>query len=445
MKKLRFHINFQSLAIWGLAILVIACIIVWFKYLSAFFFPDDPNKTGELLKVVLTAAGGILLFMTYQATMRRAKATEETAKAQLEATKAHREENQIQRFNQAIEHLGSGSPTVRMGGIYTLHGIAFDIQKNQGSRDEIKRICDILCSYVRDQAKLEQPLSSFRDLSPVDEVNYLDRPASIDIQAVLNLLFKQPDANLYFEFLKDLHSTNLTNINLSEAVVHNTILSRSLMYNTVFGGSKFSSLLIHQGLILKTIFTECHFQDSELSLCTIRDGHFQENSFSDVKFLKSEFTQIDFDHSTLEKVDFSQSNFLNSIILTQCKITNSSFSSVHAFQTNFAQSKISQTGFNISVFMDSGFNYAKLESVSFYGAILENSSFDHFQTIREVDFDDTNLKNCPIIEADLSGAISLTTEQLLQAKSLRRTNGIPDEILKAIQEQKPELLQNPFA
>jgi uncharacterized protein YjbI with pentapeptide repeats len=425
---------------WTLSILVAIAIlyIFWYDLVDTFFHKGKDDPSGELLKVVLTAAGGILLFMTYNATLKRAKAAEDTAKSQLEG-------NQIQRFNQAIEHLGNGSPTVRMGGIYTLHGIAFDIQKNQGSREEIKRICDILCSYVRDQARLEQPLSSFRDLSPIDEVKYLDRPASIDIQAVLNLLFKQPDANLYFEFLKDLHSTNLTNINLSEAVVHNTILNRSLMYNTVFGGSKFSSLLIHQGLILKTIFTECQFENSEFSLCIIKDGHFQENSFSGVKFLKSDFTQIDFDHSTLEIVDFSQSNFLNSIILTQCKITNSIFSSVHAFRTNFAQSIINQTGFHGSVFMDSIFNYTKLESVSFHGANLENSNLDHSQAIREVDFDDTSLKSCAIIDADLSGAISLTIEQLLRARSLHRSTGLSEETLKALKEKKPELFQNPVA
>ena len=52
--------------------------------------------------------------------------------------------NIAERFKNAIEHLGKGSVSVRLGGIYALHHIAHEVEEYR------KRVFEILCAHIRE-------------------------------------------------------------------------------------------------------------------------------------------------------------------------------------------------------------------------------------------------------------------------------------------------------
>jgi uncharacterized protein YjbI with pentapeptide repeats len=93
------------------------------------------------------------------------------------------QEGQItERFNKAIDHLGSDKLDLRLGGIYALERIA------KNSNDDRDTIAEILTAFVRQRSPWppSQP-GQYRDDFPIDHQPEL-RTRAADIQAVLTVL-----------------------------------------------------------------------------------------------------------------------------------------------------------------------------------------------------------------------------------------------------------------
>ena len=106
-----------------------------------------------------------------QAQADAVQAQADAAQAQAQAVKATESGNLQQRFKDAIEHLGSASESVRIGGAHTLFHMALEAETLRES------IADILCAHIRSTTQCEEYQKS-----------YLEGP-SIEIQSLMALLF----------------------------------------------------------------------------------------------------------------------------------------------------------------------------------------------------------------------------------------------------------------
>jgi len=137
-------------------IIFLAIIAGFLKFhvgLAYYFFPGTEAPLGSIITLFITVTGGILVFMTFKTALKRTSIAEVTAQATLD-------QNQLNRFNEAIRQLGHDQPSVRMGSIYTLHGMA----KESKDLKAKEQVCNILCSYVRDKSQ------SFRIIEKAEKI-----------------------------------------------------------------------------------------------------------------------------------------------------------------------------------------------------------------------------------------------------------------------------------
>ena len=205
--KGRFQVNFDFLfasfaSIVMFGVLIIACI-VFSRILSwdaiANQVPDAKDRItihNELLKTLVQLLGGSLLLGGFYFTWRTIRISQE---------------GQItDRFNKAIDHLGSDSLEIRLGGIYALVRIAMD------SYRDAQPVMDILCGYIRSRTGGKE---------------FLFPPA--DIQAILNWIAFNDRKRLTI----DLSGAVLTGANLRRGKLWGAILENSNLEKADLSGS----------------------------------------------------------------------------------------------------------------------------------------------------------------------------------------------------------------
>jgi hypothetical protein len=128
------------------------------------------------------------------------------------------QEGQItERFNKAIDHLGSDKLDLRLGGIYALERIA------KNSNDDRGTIAEILTAFVRQRSPWppSQP-GQYRDDFPLDQQPGL-RTRAADVQAVLTVLGRGGFTHQGALPL-DLAEVDLRRANLGDAFLDRAIL-----------------------------------------------------------------------------------------------------------------------------------------------------------------------------------------------------------------------------
>jgi hypothetical protein len=112
---------------------------------------------------------------TEQLELSRSAAQEsaEAARRTLELT----EQGQVtDRYTKAIEQLGSGTPDMRIGGVYALERIAGDSARDHPT------VMEVLTAFVRERCRLPS------ELGPADD---LPGPLAADIQAALDVICRR--------------------------------------------------------------------------------------------------------------------------------------------------------------------------------------------------------------------------------------------------------------
>jgi hypothetical protein len=135
------------------------------------------------------------------------------------------QEGQItERFNRAIDHLGSDKLDLRLGSIYALERIA------KSSNDDRDTIAEILAAFVHQRSPWppSQP-GQYRDDFPIDQQPEL-RTRAADIQAVLTVLGRTD-----FTRHRDLR-LNLAEVDLRRAALHGADLDGAILSGTHLDG-----------------------------------------------------------------------------------------------------------------------------------------------------------------------------------------------------------------
>ena len=169
----------------------------------------------DVLQTIGFCVAGVLLVWQAWAANKRAKAMEATANEQANATKNQAkateniEEGQRQeRLKNAIEHLGHGSDSVRMGGAYELFHLAKDTEKLR------QTVLDILCAHIR-QTTGEDKYKEKHGKKPSEE-----------IQSLLTLLFVQKH-NVFEDCSVNLQGSYLNGATLNQARLKKAYLRRA--------------------------------------------------------------------------------------------------------------------------------------------------------------------------------------------------------------------------
>ncbi|VVH62731.1 hypothetical protein BSPWISOX_563, partial [uncultured Gammaproteobacteria bacterium] len=188
----------------GLFIISIIVVIV----LHCLNFIDTEKITWTSISSGLIAIIGLILFY------ERLKNQGEQVRIQGKQVRNQGKQIQIQikqrvdeRFNSAINLLGSSETSARTGAVYALHELALEEEKYR------QQIVQILCSHIRSKTN-EQEYKK----------NHEERPSN-EIQTTLNLLFKKRERGLYTQdFAKvtgfpkaDLSHAYLVGANFSDA------------------------------------------------------------------------------------------------------------------------------------------------------------------------------------------------------------------------------------
>ena len=223
-----------------------AGLVVWFQ-----FDPESAKFAAYLL-------GGLLLLWQVSASSQRATAAEKMASA---AEKG----NIAERFKNAIEHLGHDSASIRLGGIYALHHIAWETEEYRGW------VIQIMCAHIRGTTTSigykprEETISAERYL-----LQY--KKPSIEIESILVVLFNKVYHQIYKELFANLESANLQGANfahtdlertsffsadLQYALFSNANLRDAIFFNTNLQGADLTNaknLTVKQLLQAKTLY-----------------------------------------------------------------------------------------------------------------------------------------------------------------------------------------------
>ena len=147
---------FLAIAFWTL--LSIACYTalswLWGGRFLAGWTNEKPLTFKELLSTTLAAVGGIgavgYLVIKYR------------EQASTEREEVHQNEGEAdKKLNSAVQQLGSGSPQVRIAGVYALADVADTYGSEIHGVDYNKRAVEILCGYLRTvRSENDKPVES---------------------------------------------------------------------------------------------------------------------------------------------------------------------------------------------------------------------------------------------------------------------------------------------
>ena len=211
------------------------------------------SEKNEILSFIGIGMGGVLVALQAVASYRRAKAMEDTARAQASAAEAHAVANantergqRQERLKNAIEHLGSESDSVRLGGAYELLHLAKD------SPDLAKTVLDILCAHIRRTTRSDdyqkghksepsEEIQSLLTLLFVEEHRLFEKHRANLERSYLNGV-KLPDAHLARASLRhvQLREAHLWAGQLRRVDCYSANLSQAILLNADLQGAMFS-------------------------------------------------------------------------------------------------------------------------------------------------------------------------------------------------------------
>ena len=154
-----------------LGVLVVTTVAVFVSKSAAGYLQQFLSEKYDVLKVIGYCVAGVVSIWLAWAANKRANAIDATAKEQAKATENTEAGQRQERLKNAIEHLGHGSDSVRMGGAYEL----FHLAKDTGGLRQT--VTDILCAHIR-QTTRGKDYQAEHKTKPSEE-----------IQGLLTLLF----------------------------------------------------------------------------------------------------------------------------------------------------------------------------------------------------------------------------------------------------------------
>jgi Pentapeptide repeats (8 copies) len=189
---------------------------------------DRLRAINDVRNTLLQAVAGLAVGVGAYATWRRLRINEEELRIS-------RDGQITERYSRAVEHLGSATVDVRMGGVHALHRIA------RNSVDDRETIARLLCAFVRSKSPWppgpDQPAPG---MPPSDLSSLATRANDVQeaIRVVSQLHAGTPDITVYLP-RTDLRYAWLGGMDLSGANLGHTGLCRAR-----FGGADLRAAIL---------------------------------------------------------------------------------------------------------------------------------------------------------------------------------------------------------
>ncbi len=261
----------------------------WFYRLSGIANGDERKFTA--LKSLGVAMGGVILAIQAANSHRRAVAMEESARAQADAARAQAGATERQaeanrnaekglrqeRLKNAIEHLGHGAVSVRLGGAYELFHLA------QDNKELRQTALDILCAHVRRTTGEKE----YRE-------KHKSRPSE-EIQSLLTLLFVQEH-----EVFDGLH------INLQGSWLNGANLEKARLRKAVLSGAHFQGALLDYA----------HFQGADLRRVYLQGANLKEARLQGADLSEAELQGADLFGAQLQGAELRRAQLQGAELLS---------------------------------------------------------------------------------------------------------------------------------
>jgi uncharacterized protein YjbI with pentapeptide repeats len=387
----------------GLFIISIIVVIV----LHCLNFIDTEKITWTSISSGLIAIIGLILFY------ERLKNQGEQVRIQGKQVQIQGEQIQIQikqrvdeRFNSAINLLGSSETSARTNAVYTLHELALEDDRY------CQQIVQILCSHIRSKTNEE-----------AYQETHKERPSN-EIQTTLNLLFKKHKHGLYaqdFAKQEDFPWADLS---------HAYLVKADFRYAQC------------QGASFK--YAQCQGADFEYAQCQGAD--FRDAQCQGANFRDAQCQGANFDLAQCQEVNFYRA---------QCQ--GASFKSAECQGANFRDAQCQGADFWVAQCQGASFRYAQCQGADFISAkcqgvytlkevysqelssrIGEDTEFETLQLEGKIDKD--VIKNIENAKNYFSDSKYRVIQAIIQYnKSKEPKYGTPEDCITGILENSEQL------
>jgi len=307
----------------------------FFNEIALFLFPSHSDRSGELVKLILSVIGGLCVIYGLYISNRRAKATDQSVKMQNAQIELSLKSQIDDRFKNAIEHLGNEKEPIILGGIAELHQIS---KENSEKYSEV--VFNILCSYIRAETNIyEKRANDFN---------------SAVISTIINYLFKAAPDNPYNPFFANLRSSNL----LGQEIVNCNLLNANLSF-------------CYLGYVQNSIL-----DNADLSCSDISNSFFQNNSMNGVNLFHTRFMLVTFKQSSFKKLKSEEKNHSMITYFINCKFIYVSFDDIDIYKSIFIG----------CIFYNCTFTNTRIMHTSFYVCSFSDISFSDVKDLYEINF-----------------------------------------------------------
>ena len=238
-----------------LGVLAVATVAVMVSESAADYLKQLLSEKYDVLKTIGYCVAGVVSIWLAWAANKRANAIDATAREQANATKNTEEGQRQERLKNAIEHLGHGSDSVRMGGAHELFHLAEDTEKFR------QTVLDILCAHIR-QTTRGGNYKKTHKTKPSEE-----------IQSLLTLLFIEEhdvfegcSINLQGSYLKGatLVQARLKKANLWETQLQGADLSAAQLQEADLFKAQMQGVILDEAQLQESILREAQLQRADL-------------------------------------------------------------------------------------------------------------------------------------------------------------------------------------
>ena len=275
--------DFWTCFLGGLIVLLVAVLlaVAFWDWQFMFRFLGLSEKS-EVLKYLGISVGGLVLILQAVIANRRANAMQQTAEAQARANENTEHGLRQERLKNAIEHLGSESESVRLGGAYELFHLAQDTRGNDSIR---QTVLDILCAHIR-RTTGEDAYQDKHSSKPSEE-----------IQSLLTLLFVQ-EHDLF---------TGLR-INLRESWLNGAELRRARLREADMRRAKLNEAILNDADLRKAILVNTHLKEARLERTCLREADLSEVQMQGAGLSKAQLQGADLSSGQLTYAFLSHAN-----------------------------------------------------------------------------------------------------------------------------------------
>lgn len=318
--------------------------------------------------------GGVLaiiaLFFTYQRTT-----------AIIQQSENGQREIVVGQFKDAIDQLGSEKRQVVLGGVYTLHQIAFNNVLQYANT-----VQEILCCFIKDETNKKEFLDQIKKESPrqstsnqvcqtklilpdyyehastfeSEEMN--SKPAStIIVQAILDILFNYVAAKtIYKNIIADLSGACLPEVNLPFAELPKARLSGiKLQRSNLIGANLQEAFLMSS-----------HLNEADLSHANLQKATMSSSNLTSAKLISARLDNAEMIFSLLHKADLSDAHLYNA----------------NLWSVDFHEAIMIGTHMQRARMNAAKLGGACLWNSVFHGAFMMYTVFDEYTELNDADF-----------------------------------------------------------